>query len=350
MNKKVDSTVPVGIAGLGRSGWNIHASTFASMKEKYRIVAACDIDQGRQAEARDRFGCRVYSEFTNMLRDDEVELVVVATPSNLHADFSIEAMRAGKHVLVEKPFAIDLDGADRMLEVAKETGQILTCNQNYRYVGSFLKAREVIQSGKLGSIILIRIAWHRFRRRWDWQTIKEFGGGNLNNDGSHVVDQALLLFGDAEPEVFCRMEQTPLSSGDAEDHVKVIIHAPGAPMIDMEFSDACAYPQGQWLVMGTQGGLVGDHGQIQWKYFDPESLPQRPVSRESTPDRSYNKEDIPWIEEKWNQSDERSRSNNVMLYDDVYATLRNGAPLAVTPESVRRQIAVLEKCRELSPV
>ena len=348
--QKIDSVVPVAIAGLGRAGWSLHASTLEGMKDKYQVVAACDRDQGRQGEARDRFGCRTYSEFSDMLEEDEVELVVMAMPSHLHADFAIEAMRAGKHVLVEKPFAVDLEDADRMIEVAKETGQILTGSQNLRYQADFLKVREVIESGKLGRIILIRIAWHWFRRRWDWQTLKEFGGGKLNNDGAHVIDQALLLFGDAEPQVFCHMERTPLVSGDAEDHVKVILHAPGTPMIDMEFTNACAYSQEQWLVMGTQGGLTGTHGQLRWKYVDPELLPRRPVSREPAPDRSYNREELPWVEESCDFSNETYTMSNKRLYNALYATLRKGAPLAIAPESIRRQIAVLEKCRELSPV
>lgn len=350
MAERSRSIVPVGVAGLGRAGWGIHVYALEKMSDKYRIVAVCDPNEARQAEARERLGCRSYSSYSDLIGDDEVELVVLATPSQVHADGAIEAMRAGKHVIVEKPFSIDLAGADRMIAVAKETGQILTGSQNHRYVPDFLKVREVIESGKLGRIIMIRIAWHWFRRRWDWQTLKEFGGGKLNNDGSHVIDEALLLFGDAEPQVFCHMERTPLFFGDAEDHVKVILHAPGAPMIDMEFSNACAYPQEPWLVMGTQGGLAGTHRDLRWKYVDPKELPERQVSRDPTPDRSYNREELPWKEESASLADDPPRQSNVRLYNDLYASLRGGAPLVLTAESIRRQIAVLEKCRELSPV
>ncbi len=113
---------------------------------------------------------------------------------------------------------------------------------------------------------------------------------------------------------------------------------------------ACAYPQERWLVMGTQGGLAGTHTQLHWKYIHPELLPPRPVSREPTPDRSYNQEELPWIEESCDLSGERRRASNIRLYNGLYATLREGAPLAITPESIQRQMAVMEKCRELSPV
>src|SRR5207302_873250 len=131
-------------------------------------------------------------------------------------------------------------------------------------------------------------------------------------------------------------------------HVKVILHAPGAPTMDLEFSNACAYPQDTWLVMGTRGGLTGSHGHLRWKYVDPGLLPPRQVSAEPTPDRSYNREELPWVEETCDVSKETYTDSNKRLYAELYATLRQGAPLAITPESIRRQVAVLDRCRELS--
>ena len=295
-----------------------------------------------------RLGCQPYTDYAELLADDAVELVVVATPSHLHADYAIQAMRAGKHVIIEKPFATTLDDAERMIQVANETGQILTGSQNLRYTADFLKVREVIESGKLGRILEIRLAWHWFRRRWDWQTLKEFGGGSLNNDGSHVIDQALLLMGDGEPKVFCHMEATPLSFGDAEDYVKIILQAPAAPLIDVEFSNACAFPQETWQIMGTQGGLTGTHSTMQWRYLDTALLEPRTVSREPTPDRSYNKETLPWIEESCTFQTESYTASNKRLYLDLYATLRHSAPLPITAESIRRQLSVIEACRAVS--
>jgi predicted dehydrogenase len=346
----VSTPVRVGIAGLGRSGWGLHVPTLEALPGSYRIVAVHDPDPGRRSEAQARLGCRVHDGLAELLGDDGVELAVLATPSQLHADQAVAALGAGKHVLVEKPFAADAAGAERMIAAARRADRLLTGSQNMRYAGDFLKVREVIASGKLGRILLVRIAWHWFRRRWDWQTLKAFGGGSLNNDGSHVVDQALLLFGDAEPQLFCRMDRTPLTAGDAEDHVKVVLSAPGAPTIDLEFTNANAYPQPRWLVMGTQGGLTGSGEQLRWRYVDPALLPARAVSTEPTPDRSYNREELAWVEETCDLSKEVYTDSNKRLYADLYRTLREGAPLAVTPGSIARQIALLDRCRQLSPV
>jgi len=343
-----DSAIRVGIAALGRSGWSIHAMALEPMVEKFKIAAVADTNPERCKEAGNRFGSRTYTNVEDLVKDEDVELVVVSTPNHLHAQHAILAMEAGKDVVCEKPMAACVADADRMIEVSHKRNRTLAIFQNRRYSPDFMKVREVIQSGVLGRIVMIRMAGHNFSRRWDWQTLKEYSGGTLNNTGPHFLDQALQLFGDAEPEIFCHLERT-LTSGDAEDHCKVIFRAPGSPMIDLEVTSACAYPQNTWLVMGTQGGLTGSTSSLQWKYVDFSKLPPRPVDRTPTPDRSYNREDLPWQEHTW-QPPDNLPSEATRFYLDLYETLRNGADLVITPESVRRQIAVLEKCHQLCPV
>ena len=340
--------VNVGIAGLGRSGWGIHADILGGMAGKYQVAAVSDPDEKRLQEAKDKFNCRTYATLNELLTDSDVELVVVATPSKLHADNTIRALRAGKAVVCEKPMATTLSDADLMIRESKKTGSLLTVFQNYRYNPGFPKVREIIDSGKLGRIILIKMAWHGFGRRWDWQTLKKFGGGTINNTGPHAIDQALQLFGPAKPEIFCQMEKT-LTLGDAEDHVKIILRAPNAPMIDIEITSACAYPQEPWLIMGTRGSLAGTYSKLRWKYLKPEELPERKLDTAPTPDRSYNREDIRWYEEEWSIEGDK-HPGHAGFYLDLYDTLRKGKTLAVTPESARRVIWVIEKCHKLCPV
>ena len=104
-----------------------------------------------------------------------------------------------------------------------------------------------------------------------------------------------------------------------------------------------------WHVMGTAGGLVGTNDALHWKYVDFSRLPPRPVERAPTPDRSYNTEELQWCEERWKAPPDLP-STQVHFDRDLYYSLRESAPLVVTPESVRRQIEVLEKCRQLCPV
>lgn len=345
MSANHDTPVRVGIAGLGRSGWAIHARMLRDLGDKFRIVAVTDKEASRLKEAEGTLGCRAYAEFEELLRDEEVELVIVATPSHLHAACSIAALRAGKAVVCEKPMATSLAEADEMIRVSRETGCLLTVFQNRRYSKDYLKVREVIASGKLGRIVQIRMTSNSFGRRWDWQTLREFGGGTLNNNGIHLLDRALQLISEKEPKIFCHLDRA-LTLGDADDHVKLILKATGEPLIDIELTSACAYPTESWLVMGTLGTLSGSSTELRWKYIDPARLPHREVERRPTPDRSYNREELPWQEETWSAAN-GTGVGETAFYIDLYHTIREGAPLAVTPESVRKRIAILQKCHEM---
>jgi len=343
----LNKPINVGIAGLGRSGWNIHARTLEKLPGKYRVVAVSDPLESRRNEAMEKFGCRVYADFDEIVRDDEVELVIVATPSYLHAPHTIKALESGKNVVCEKPMATNLDEADAMIETAKKTGKILTVFHNSLFNSDYLKVREIIQSGKLGRIVLVKIYAHSFGRRWDWQTLKKFGGGELRNNGVHLIIQGLSFMGDEEPEVFCDLQKT-LTLGDAEDHVKIVLKAPNSPLIDIEVTRACAYPQDHWLIMGTRGGLTGGARFLKWKYFNPEDLPPRQVETEPRPDRSYCVEEIPWREESW--SPVESKDGPTAFYEELYRTLRYGAPPPVAPELARRVMYIVEKCFEICKV
>lgn len=196
----------------------------------------------------------------------------------------------------------------------------------------------------MGNVHTIRIAWHGFKRRWDWQTLTEFSGGDLNNTGPHVLDHALQLFGDADPEVFVDLRNL-LSSGDAEDHAKITLKAPGSPTIDIELTSGCAFPQDRWLVMGDAGGLRGSVKEIEWKWVDWSKVEPRAIERVPTPDRTYNSEKLDWQTESC-ESNEGYGYVEPKFYEDLWSSIREGAPLFITPESVRRAIALIEKCKE----
>jgi predicted dehydrogenase len=318
------------------------------MPEKFTVAAVADPIAERCEDAAEKFSCKTYPTCEELLADRDVELVVVATTSQLHYEQTLQALKAGKDVVVEKPMAESVERVDSMIEAAKKAGRMLTVFQQQRFMPSFMKVREVIDSGKLGRIAEIRIAAHDFGRRWDWQTLRAFNGGTLANTGPHFMDQALQFIGSAEPEIFCDLQRT-LTSGDGEDHVKVVLKAQGAPVIDLEITSASAYSQDFWLVMGTSGGLKGSPSQLSWKYVDFSKMPPRPVDPSPPSGRGYYSEELDWTEESW-ELPEDALDARAYFYQELYKTMREGAPLAITPESVRRQIAIFEKCRALCPV
>jgi scyllo-inositol 2-dehydrogenase (NADP+) len=347
-NSTTQNRIPIGIAGLGRSGWNIHARALDELNELYRVVAVMDLDASRRAEAVTRFGCRAYANFSELAQDSEVEVIVVASPNLLHKAHVIEALRNGKHAICEKPFGQNSAEADEMIAVAESVGKLVAPFQNRRYEPHFQKVKEIIETGLLGEVHFIRLTWHAFKRRWDWQTLSEFGGGDLNNNGPHLLDHALQLFGTDEPEIFFERRNV-LSSGDAEDHIKITLKAPGRPTVDVELMSGCAFPQDRWLVMGDAGGLRGSVNHLEWKWVDWSQLEERPVERQPTPGREYNSESLPWNNDSCPSSEGLSLVVT-RFYEDFHRSVREGKPLFITPQSVRRTIALIEDCKQISDV
>lgn len=337
-------SVGVGIVGLGRSGWDIHAAAVANTAG-LRVAAVADKEASRRQEAVGRFGCRAYEGHAEMLRDPDVSLAVVSTPSHTHAAIAIEAMEAGKDVLVEKPMALNVEEADRMIAASEKTGRRLIPFQNRRFDPDFLQVREIVEGGLLGDVFLVRMCRHGFKRRSDWQTLSKFGGGMLNNWGAHVVDQALLLMGKAPDQLFCDLRRT-VSAGDAEDHVKIVMKSGEGMVIDIEIASASAFPAPVWTVTGTLGGLQGSPSLLEVRRFEKGTLPELTAEEGPAPGRSYgDPEPIPWIEE----TVEAPRSDgNLAFYGRLASALTEGAPLPAEPQSVRLQLEVLERCRRLA--
>ncbi len=342
--KVVSEKIAVGIIGLGRSGWDIHALGFEK-NPRFRVVAVADPEAARRDEAVARFGCAAYATPPELLGDDSVELVVVATPSHTHGDLSCAASRAGKHVLVEKPMATSAEEARAMIACAQDCGKTLTVFQVRRMHGDFQKVREIIDSGVLGPLHGIKLSVYSYARRRDWQTLREFAGGMLNNFGTHFVDQALILAGGEWRDVFADMRHL-VSAGDAEDHVKIVFRGENGVIIDVEMSSVAALPAPlppHWTILGKYGALSGSLSHLNWRYYDPKAAPQR-ILDAATPSRQYEKpETLPWIE----QSADIAPGDPVQqFYDHLFAFLRENAPSPAPPEEVASLIALFDACRQ----
>lgn len=359
-----NSGIRVAIAGQGRSGYGIHAACLRQMPDRYAIVAAADQLEERQRDAEREFGARVYADWTGLLADGGFDLFVNALPTPLHVPATLAALAAGKHVLCEKPMAATTAEFDAMMDAARRNNRLLVPFQNNRLQPFFEKIQEVIASGVLGKLVYIRSTWGSFARRWDWQTLQKNSGGSLLNTGPHAIDQALVLFGDERtPRVFCRMDCNNPFGADAEDHCTVTLYDPErrAPQIDIVISAYLAYSQGdRYTVNGAFGGLSGGETRLRWRYFDPAKAPKQAMWNWSV-DRQYPREELPWVEASWSLEEKpagtvsgytlRSMpSGPRRIYENVHAVLTAGAALEITPDQVRRQIAILEECHRQNPL
>lgn len=346
-------TIRVGILGQGRSGYAIHAAWLRNDLERFKIVAIADLLPERTEACVTEFGAKAYGDYETLLADKTLglDLIVNALPSFLHPEGTRKALQAGYHVVCEKPAARTVADFDDMVATAEACGKKLLPFQNSRFQPAFQKIQSVIASGCLGRIIEARISFSNFARRWDWQTRRDMWGGNLLNTGPHPVDQAVVLFGEATPNVFARLvSDNPF--GDAENYASVTLWGEGAPTVNVVISSFMAYPQGDmYNIQGTYGGLTGKLSELKWKYFDPETAPARACKGTWSDDRAYCSEKLDWKEEEWKKEMDPDNLDSISkaFYKDAYGILVNNTPRVITLDQVRRQVAVMEEAHRQNP-
>ena len=196
------STIGVGIIGTGGIA-RAHMRGYGSLADRCRIAAVADIDveRARQAAAEAGANVKVYDDYRRLLEDGEVDLVSVCTPPFVHAEIAIAALRAGKHVLVEKPMAASLEECDAMIRAAGESGRKLAVVFQNRWRHDWQMLRAVTDSGALGRLLLgkVDLLWYRGDRYYDvwwrgtWE--RECGGATINH-AIHAIDGFLWLMGE----------------------------------------------------------------------------------------------------------------------------------------------------------
>ena len=192
--------------GAGFAATALHLPALRSLPIA-RVHTIADHDADRATEAARRFGIARWSRDPRAVLDDpQVEAVAVCTPPTFHADWTVAALDAGKHVLVEKPLALSLDDCDRMLARAARSDRVVTVGFNLRHHRLVRRARTILQGGALGPILLVRSAFTsgaRFERGaplWRWE--RALGGGVLTEIGVHHYDLWRHLLEDDVTEVF----------------------------------------------------------------------------------------------------------------------------------------------------
>ncbi len=348
------AVIRVGIGGFGRSGCDIHSAWLKEAREQFAVVAVADQLPERRADAERDFGARTYTDFQEMLAAGGFDLFINALPSVLHAPASIAGLTAGYHVVSEKPSARRVADFDRILAASRASGKIFAPFQNSRFYPFFTKMREVLASGKLGKLLHARTSWGGYGRRWDWQTLQQFDGGNLLNTGPHPVDHGIMLFGEAMPHVFCRMLSVQPGGGDADDFASVTLYGEGGPVIDILISSFQAYPPSEMYALSCEyGGIAGGPNGLRWRYFDPQQAPIPAFWQPWSRNREYCHEDLPWVEESWEPNEDERQGFRYLsraFYNNLYDVLVNGAALIVRHDEVRRQVAVHEECHRQNPL
>ncbi|MBS0387235.1 MAG: Gfo/Idh/MocA family oxidoreductase [Proteobacteria bacterium] len=186
-------SINAGLVGFGLAGRVFHAP----LLEASGIGIVGVVSRQREAVRAALPATRVFPDLDALLAEPRLDLVVIATPNDLHEAQALAALAAGKHVVVDKPMALSIAGADRLMQAAAAASLMLSAFHNRRWDSDFLTLRGVLEAGTLGAVQSFEARWNRYRPAVvdRWRESAAHGGGLLHDLGTHLVDQALLLFG-----------------------------------------------------------------------------------------------------------------------------------------------------------
>ncbi|MDQ3804976.1 MAG: oxidoreductase [Acidobacteriota bacterium] len=245
--------VGVGLVGYGMAARVFHAPVIGVVPG-LKLKKVVERHGGR---SRERYPwVEVVRDVDDLLRDEGVGLVVVATPNDSHFELARRSLLAGKHVVVEKPLTVTSDEARRLVELARERNKILSAHQNRRWDGDFLTVRRLLEAGLLGRLVEFESRFDRFRdqpRPGAWREAEGPGGGLLYDLGPHLIDQAQVLFG--PPRAVTAEVRIQREFAKADDNFEVRLDYDG-PRVTLKAGMLVRGRSPRFVLHGTQGSFV----------------------------------------------------------------------------------------------
>ena len=277
-----NKTYGFGIIGCGMIS-EVHAEVIKAL-DNARLVGVCSNSPEKAAAFAEKHGTACYPDADTLLALPEVEIAVICTPSGTHAELTVKALRAGCHVLVEKPLALTEDGLAAIAEAARETGRTVSVVSQQRFSPAMQRIHALITEGKLGSLLLADLAmpYHRDPSYYEavaWRGTKAMDGGELFNQGVHGVDLLLYLCGDVKAvSAACR---TLVHSIEAEDTTVATLEFANGAIGTLHSTTAITpgYPR-RFTLHFTRGTIVIDDDHI--VVWDIPDIPRPEITVDTT--------------------------------------------------------------------
>lgn len=334
----------VGLIGYGMSGQVFHAPMIAAVPG-LRLMKVVE-RSANKAKARYPW-VEVVPTVQDMLADPKIDLVILTTPNETHFDLARETILAGKHVIVEKPFTAIFQQAQELTNLAKQEQKLLSVYQNRRWDADFLTVKQVVAGNLLGNIVEYESHYDRFINFIRPSTWKERGGpgsGILFDLGSHLIDQALVLFG--SPKTVTANMQVQREDSKIEDSFTLVMTYENTLKVTLKAGMLVREPGPRFALHGAKGSYV--------KYgIDPqEAALKQGLTPESN--SAWGVESA----EKWGTLNttlnglhfvgkiETIPGDYAAFYRNIYDAIVNGAELMVKPEEAGNTIRIIEAAIE----
>ncbi len=340
--------IKTGLAAFGMSGQVFHGP-FLHTDPHFELTKI--VERSKELSKATYPDATIVRSFEALLDDPEIELVIVNTPDNTHYDYTRMALEAGKHVIVEKPFTQTTAQGEELIALAESKGLMLSVYQNRRWDADFLTVQEILSKGLLGRLVEFESTFARYRnfiKPDTWKESGEYGGGLTYNLGSHLLDQALQLFG--MPEAVYADVDILRTDGVVDDYFLIHLLRPAkAPQVKVSIKSSylMCEPEPRFVLHGTLGSFV----KYGWDKQEAALLAgEMPVS----PD--WGKE----TEEEWGLLHTASEEGEVQcrypgipgnyggFYQNIYEHLRLQKPLETGAREVLNGIKIIETALQSS--
>lgn len=341
-------------SGTGNAVWNIeleneaksflHSPLTTNISEKLKLSGIYDIDERRQQWARSQ-GFYVYESFDAVLGDQNVDVVLIATPNHLHHDQAVAAMRAGKHVLCEKPVTPTSAELEDILRVAKETGKVFYPRQNRRWDEDYLIIKKIYDEKLLGNTFNIesRVLGSR-GIPGDWRGVRAYGGGMMLDWGVHLLDRLLCMIPEKVSRVFASM--THVTNDEVDDGFKMHLTFESGLTAVVEVGTCHFIKLPLWMLEADHGtatiadwSMTGEMVRLE-SWEDKDALPMlagEGLTKTMAPRKDDSVEFVPLPKFDYDHN---------ALYANLVDTIRGEAAQLVTGEEALRVLRLIEAAFE----
>jgi scyllo-inositol 2-dehydrogenase (NADP+) len=282
-------------------------------------------------------GVRGYAGLDEALADPSVELVVIATPHDSHAELAVRALEASRHCVVDKVMALSSEECDRMIAARDRSGKMLSVFHNRRWDWDFATVRDVLARGAIGRPLLFESAVCRFAAPRGWRGSEATAGTILHDWGAHLIDQALQLGLGPCRRLAAWLQPAPWEGVDSGGHGRIVLEFDEA-LFQVETSRVCRIDRPRWWIVGTDGGFAKfgvDPQEDALRAGDIDAASEPPqhqgILRRSGEGGEVVEERVESVRAHWDS-----------YYRNIAEHLAGRAPLTVTAEQAREVVRVLE--------
>lgn len=330
----------VALIGFGLSGRYLQAPFF-SVNPNFNLKTIVSNSQN----PKEYFpAVEVMKSLEEVLADDAIDLVSICSPNATHYEFAKKCLLADKHVLVEKPFTATAEQAEELIQLSQERGKIISIYQNRRFDSDFMTVKKVIEDGLLGDLLSYEVHFDRYKpilNAKKWKETNNAANGILYDLGSHIIDQAIVLFG--TPEKVWGETCTEREGSEIDDSFDIRLNY-GKLKVTLKSSLLVREEGPRYILYGTKGSFVKYGIDVQEDHLKAGIMPNMDTfGIEPESNSGIINTDINGLH--FRGTIETLKGDWGILFQNLYEAITGKAELLVKPEEVLEQIKIMEQIK-----